>query len=95
MSVSTFEIVPDDILCEICVYLSPVDILPSLFSLTKRLSRILSHEYLWHIHIGNTTMSLLMFNEQCQNILKLIGGPIVSLGLTLTNVIGGWSLVSS
>ncbi|CAF3382664.1 unnamed protein product [Rotaria sp. Silwood1] len=51
MSVSTFEIVPDDILCEICVYLSPVDILPSLFSLTKRLSRILSHEYLWHIHI--------------------------------------------
>ncbi|CAF1406600.1 unnamed protein product [Rotaria sordida] len=40
-------------------------------------------------------MSLSMFNDQCQNILKLIGGRIVSLRLTLIDVIGGWSLVSS
>ncbi|CAF0940536.1 unnamed protein product [Rotaria sordida] len=74
MIVSSFEILPDDILYEIFAYLSPVDILQSLFSLTKRLSRIISNEYLWHIHIG---------------------GRIVSLRLTLIDVIGEWSLVSS
>jgi len=95
MSVSSFEILPDDILYEIFAYLSPVDIFQSLFSLTKRLSRIISSEYLWHIHIGDTTMSLLMFNDQCENILKLIRGRVVSLRLTLIDVIGGWSLVSS
>ncbi|CAF4282728.1 unnamed protein product [Rotaria socialis] len=95
MSVSSFEILPDDILYEIFAYLSPVDILQSLFSLTKRLSRVISNEYLWNIHIGDTTMSLSMFNDQCQNILKLIGGRVVSLRLTLIHVIGGWSFVSS
>jgi hypothetical protein len=30
-----------------------------------------------------------------QNVLKLIGNRIVSLRLTLVNVIGGWSLISS
>ncbi|CAF2813283.1 unnamed protein product [Rotaria sp. Silwood2] len=40
-------------------------------------------------------MSLTMFNNYCQNVLKLIGGRIVSLRLTLINVIGGWSLISS
>ncbi|CAF1380587.1 unnamed protein product [Rotaria sordida] len=87
MIVSSFEILPDDILYEIFAYLSPVDILQSLFSLTKRLSRIISNEYLWHIHIGDRTMSLSMFNDQCENILKLIGGRIVSLRLTLIDVI--------
>ena len=33
--------------------------------------------------------------QQCHNILKLIGGPVVSLCLTLKSVIGEWSLVSS
>ncbi|CAF0934769.1 unnamed protein product [Rotaria sp. Silwood1] len=95
MSVSSFEILPDDVLYEIFCYLSPIDILQSLFLLTKRLSRIISNEYLWHIHIGDTTMSLMMFNDQCQNILKLIGGRVVSLRVTLIDVIGGWSLISS
>ncbi|CAF3950676.1 unnamed protein product [Rotaria sp. Silwood1] len=36
-----------------------------------------------------------MFNDLCQNVLKLIGNRIVSLRITLTNVIDGWSLVSS
>ncbi|CAF4304991.1 unnamed protein product [Rotaria sp. Silwood2] len=95
MSVNSFEILPNDILFEIFAYLSPVDILQSLFLLTKRLSRIISNEYLWNIHIGDTTMSLLMFNDQCQNILKLIGNRVVSLRVTLIDIIGGWSLVSS
>ncbi|CAF1410271.1 unnamed protein product [Rotaria sordida] len=95
MSVNSFEILPNDILYEIFAYLSPIDILQSLFLLTKRLSRIISNEYLWNIHIGDTTMSLLMFNDQCQNILKLIGNRVVSFRLTLIDIIGGWSLVSS
>ncbi len=95
MSISSFEVLPAEILYEIFGYLSPVDILQSFFSLNKRLSRMISNEYLWNIHIGDTTMSLFMFNDQCQNILKLIGSRVVSLRLTLTNIIGGWSLVSS
>ncbi|CAF4189589.1 unnamed protein product [Rotaria sp. Silwood2] len=95
MSVSSFEILPDDILYEIFGYLSAVDVLQSFFSLTKRLSRMIIDEYLWHIHIGDSTMSLLMFNDHCQNVLKLIGSRVISLRLTLTNAIGGWSLISS
>jgi hypothetical protein len=53
------------------------------------------NEYLWHIHIGNSTMSLSMFNDLCQNALKVVGSRLVSLRVTLTNAIGGWSLVSS
>ncbi|CAF4279124.1 unnamed protein product, partial [Rotaria sordida] len=47
MSVSSFEILPDDILYEIFGYLSPVDVLRSFFSLTKRLSNMIINEYLW------------------------------------------------
>ncbi|CAF2993278.1 unnamed protein product [Rotaria sp. Silwood2] len=53
------------------------------------------YEYLWHIHIGSPTMSLFTFNDLCQNVLKLVGTRLVSLRVTLTNAIGGWSLVSS
>ncbi|CAF4645098.1 unnamed protein product, partial [Rotaria sp. Silwood2] len=55
MSASSFEILAGDIIYEIFVYLSPVDILELLFSLTKRLPRIISNEYLWYIHNGDTT----------------------------------------
>ncbi len=95
MIVSTFELLPVEILFEIFGYLCPVDILQSFLSLNKRFSRIVMHEYLWHIHIGDSTMSLSMFNNLCQNVLKLIGTRLVSLRVTLTDLIGGWSLVSS
>jgi hypothetical protein len=52
-------------------------------------------EYLWHIHIGDSTMSLMIFNDLCQNVLKLIRARIVSLRLTLINTVGGWSLILS
>ncbi|CAF1361258.1 unnamed protein product [Rotaria sordida] len=45
--------------------------------------------------MGNSTMSLFMFNDLCQNVLKLVATRLVSLRLTLTNAIGGWSLISS
>jgi hypothetical protein len=95
MTVSTFQSLPIDVLFEIFGYLSPVNILQSFLSINKRLSRIIIYDYLWHIEIGNSTMSLSMFNDICQNILKLIGNRVVSLRVILSNTIGGWSLVSS
>ncbi|CAF4112599.1 unnamed protein product [Rotaria magnacalcarata] len=95
MSVSSFAILPDDILYEIFLYLFPADVLQSFFILlSKRVSRVIRNEYLWRIHIGDSTMSLMMFNDQCHNVLKLLS-RLVSLRVTLTNVIGGWSLISS
>jgi hypothetical protein len=93
--VSTFQLLPIDILFEIFGYLSPVDILQSFLSLNRRFSTIVIYKYLWHIHVGGNRMSLSMFNKLCANVLKLIGGRVVSLRITLTNTIGGWSLVSS
>jgi hypothetical protein len=95
MTVSTLESLPVDVLFEIFGYLSPVNILQTFLSINKRLSRNILHEYLWYIHIGNSTMSLSIFNDRCQNILKLIGGRVLSLRITLSNTIGGCSLVSS
>jgi len=95
MMLSNFEFVPVDVLFEIFAYLSPVEILQSFLSLNKCFSTIIIYEYLWHIHIGDNTMSLTMFNHFCQNVLKLVGARVVSLRITLINIIGGWSLVSS
>jgi len=95
MTLSKFEFLPADIFFEIFAYLSPIEILQSFLSLNKRFSIIIIYEYLWHIHIGGNTMSLSMFNHLCQDVLKLIGARVVSLRITLNNIIGGWSLVSS
>jgi hypothetical protein len=95
MSFSALEILPVNILFEIFDYLSPVDVLQSFVSLNEYFLRIIICEYLWHIHIGDLTISLSMFNDFCQNVLKLIGSRVVSLRVRLTDVIGGWSIVSS
>ncbi|CAF3309264.1 unnamed protein product [Rotaria socialis] len=92
---SKFELLPVDILFGIVAYLSPAEILQSFLSLNKRFSRIIRHQYVWHICIYGNSMSLSMFNNFCQNMLKLIGRRLVSLRITLNNAIGGWSLVSS
>ncbi|CAF2571445.1 unnamed protein product [Rotaria sp. Silwood2] len=92
---SKFELLPVDILFEIFAYLSPVEILQSFLSLNKHFSKIIRHQYLWHIGIDGNSMPLSMFNNFCQNMLKLIGRRLVSLRITLSNAIGGWSLVSS
>jgi hypothetical protein len=95
MSISSFEVLPNDILYEIFHYLSPIDVLQSFLLSNKRFSNLITNEHLWHIHIGDSTMSLMMFNEHCQNVLKLIGNRVISLRLNLINTIGGWSLISS
>jgi hypothetical protein len=59
MSISSFEILPNDILYEIFYYLSPIDLLRSFLSLNKRFSNLLRNEHLWYIHIGDSTMSLM------------------------------------
>ncbi|CAF4300258.1 unnamed protein product [Rotaria magnacalcarata] len=92
---SNFELLPVDILFGIFAYLSPVEILQSFLSLNKRFSRIIRHQYVWHICIDGNSMSLSMFNNFCKNMLKLIERRLVSLRITLNNAIGGWSLVSS
>ncbi|CAF3393148.1 unnamed protein product, partial [Rotaria sp. Silwood2] len=40
-------------------------------------------------------MSLLIFNDFCQIVLQLIEDRIVSFRITLSNIISGWSRVSS
>ncbi|CAF2679788.1 unnamed protein product [Rotaria sp. Silwood2] len=95
MSVSKFEYLPVDIIFDIFDYLSPLEILQSFLLLNKRFSKIVMNEYLWHICIGDNIMSLSMFNNLCQNVLKLIGRRVVSLRITLSHVVGGWSLISS
>jgi hypothetical protein len=89
-----FDSLPGNIIFEIFSYLSPFEIFQSFLSLNDRFSRILKYEYIWHIYIDENR-ALLMFKEFCENILKLIGGRVVSLRLTLTNIIGGWSFISS
>lgn len=94
MFVNKFEYLPHDILFEIFDYLSPVEILQSFLSLNKSFSRILIKEYLWHIHIDGNTTSFSMFNNLCHDLLRLIRCRIISLRITLTNVINGWSIIS-
>ncbi|CAF4639896.1 unnamed protein product, partial [Rotaria sp. Silwood2] len=95
MIVTKFECLPIDVLFEIFPYLSPVEILQSFSSLSKCFSTIVLRQHLWHIHIGGNTMSLSMFKNFCQNVLKLIGDRVISLRITFSNMIGGWSLVAS
>jgi hypothetical protein len=85
---NTFEFLPDNFLFKIFDYLSPLQILQSFLTLNKRFSSIIIYDYMWHIHIGENRTSLLMFNDFCQNVLRLIGSRVVSLRLTLTNIIG-------
>ena len=95
MSISTLEILPVEVIFLIFDYSSPIDVLRSFLSLNERLTRMILNEYLWNIDIGDSGMSLSMLNDLCENVLKIVGSRVVSLRLTLTNVIGGWSLISS
>ncbi|CAM4837847.1 unnamed protein product [Rotaria magnacalcarata] len=45
--------------------------------------------------VGDNIMSLSMFSDLCQNVLKLIGSRVISLRIVLNNTVGGWSLISS
>jgi len=62
MSISSFEVLPNDILYEIFHYLSPIDVLQSFLLLNKRFSNLITNEHLWHIQIGDSTTSLKLFH---------------------------------
>jgi hypothetical protein len=57
MMVTNFECLSADVLFEIFGYLSPANIFQSFFSLNKRFSTIFTYQYLWHIHIDDSTVS--------------------------------------
>jgi hypothetical protein len=95
MMATNLECLPDDVVFEIFSYLSPDNILQSFFSLNKHFSKILMYQYLWRIHLDGTKMSLTIFKDFCQNVIKLIGHRVLSLRINLNSIIGGWSLVSS
>lgn len=94
MSASTFESLPADVIFSVFQYLSPAEIIHSFLAATRRLAALITREYLWHINIDTSTMSLVTLDEFQRSILKTIGRRVVSLRLTLTNAIGGWALVS-
>jgi len=95
MTISTFESLSVELFFEIFAYLSFLDILQSFSSLNTYFKTIVNSGYLWHIHIGDGHMSFSMFSDHCQRILEVIGARVVSLRITLSHTIGGWSLVAS
>jgi len=73
-----FETLPDEILLEICRFLSSTDILYSLFNLNSRLNRTI-YIYCQHVIIRQT--SFIQFEYICLNILPKIGPIIRSLSI--------------
>ena len=71
-----FEKFPDEILLEICQYLSSADVLYSLFDLNARFNRTISH-YCQHLVLRRT--SFIQFEHLCLHILPKIGFKIRSL----------------
>jgi hypothetical protein len=95
MNMSSLENLPNDTLSEIFYYLSPIDVLQAFSSLNKRYTNLITNEHFWHIHIGDSRMSLMLLTEHSQKILKFIGNRVISLRVNLMNTLGGWSLISS
>jgi hypothetical protein len=73
-----FERFPDEILLEICRFLSSTEILYSLFNINSRLNRTISI-YCEHVILRQT--SFIQFEYICLNILPKIGSIIRSLSI--------------
>ena len=72
------ETLPDEILLDICRYLSSTEVLYSFYNLNHRLNRTISI-YFQHVILRQT--SLIQFNSICSTILPNIGSKIVSLSV--------------
>ncbi|CAF3984122.1 unnamed protein product [Rotaria sordida] len=72
----TFEELPDEILLEICRFLSSTDVLYSLFNLNCRLNRTI---FIYRQHVVLRRTSFIQFEYICLNILSKIGSTIRSL----------------
>jgi hypothetical protein len=73
---STLEILPDEILLEVCKYLLCGDVLHSFMGLNYRMTRMIAH-YRHHLSFHKTSISI--FDSLCRNIVPQIGHQIRSL----------------
>ena len=71
-----FERLPDEIILEICRYLSCTDILYSFFNINIRLNCTIS---IYYQHVILRQTSFIQFEYICRNILPKIGCKIRSL----------------
>ena len=76
MNPSTCEILPDEILLEVCKYLHTSDILYSFMGLNDRLTQMIA-QYRHHLSFYKTTIT--KFDHLCTQILPQIGWQIHSL----------------
>jgi hypothetical protein len=73
---STLEILPDEILLEVCKYLLCVDILQAFFGLNSRMTRMIT-QYRHHVSLNKA--SITQASYLCINVLPQIGVHIRSL----------------
>ncbi|CAF0766245.1 unnamed protein product [Rotaria sp. Silwood1] len=73
-----FEELPDELLLEICRFLSSTDVLYSLFNLNSRLNRTIS---IYRQHAVLRRTSFIQFEYICLNILPKLGSTIRSLSI--------------
>ena len=73
-----FETLPDEILLDICRYLSSTEVLYSFYNLNSRLNRTIS---IYYHHVILRQTSLTPFNCICSQILPEIGSNILSLSV--------------
>jgi hypothetical protein len=74
----TFEKLPDEIILDICRFLSSSDILYSLFDLNSRLNSTI---FIYRRHVVLRRTSFLEFEYLCLNVLPKIGSTIRSLSI--------------
>jgi hypothetical protein len=70
------EILPDEILLELCKYLSCVEILQSFFGLNSRMTNMIT-QYCQHVSLRNASFTQCSY--LCNNVLPQIGSHICSL----------------
>ncbi|CAF2394103.1 unnamed protein product [Rotaria sp. Silwood2] len=73
-----FEELPDEIILEICRFLSSTDVLYSLFNLNSRLNRTI---FIYRQHVVLRRTSFIQFEYVCLNVLPTIGSTIRSLSI--------------
>ena len=74
----TLETLPDEIILEICRFLSSTDVLYSLFDLNSRLNRTI---FIYRQHVVLRRTSFIHFEYLCLHILPKIGSTIRSLSI--------------
>lgn len=77
-SLTNFECLPDEMILEICRFLSSTDVLYSLFNLNSRLNKTI---FIYRRHVVLRRTSFIEFEYLCLNVLPKIGSTIRSLSI--------------